>query len=344
VSTMPAAVDGPCSPVFVAGFPRSGTTLLQSLIACHPRIASAPEIHFFSRIYDFGPLWGDLSVDANLRRVVEEMCRLPELLSSDAFDESAVLARAAGTARTYRDLLDAIMTVAAERAGKPRWCEKTPEQRPARIWHLFPEAQVVHVVRDLRDVIGSVGAAPWVHSSARASDIALDWAAFTAAAKHEGLEAGPERFLEIRYEDLARAPRAVMRIVFSFLGEDPDRALIDDPAARRAAIAPGAWWQQRSSDRVEPGQARPWHATLSRFDQARAWAAGGALLTGMGYPPQRRVLAWAGGPLVAGARVRRSWTGWRYSRRARTPERRYQVLADYVQRQMDRAGAAAPPG
>jgi hypothetical protein len=36
--------------VFIVGFPRSGTTLLQSLLMTHPKIYSIPETHFFSRI------------------------------------------------------------------------------------------------------------------------------------------------------------------------------------------------------------------------------------------------------------------------------------------------------
>lgn len=32
---------------FIVGFPRSGTTLLQSLLAAHPQIASFPESYFF---------------------------------------------------------------------------------------------------------------------------------------------------------------------------------------------------------------------------------------------------------------------------------------------------------
>ena len=36
--------------IFVVGCPRSGTTLLQSLIAVHPDVASFPESKFFVRL------------------------------------------------------------------------------------------------------------------------------------------------------------------------------------------------------------------------------------------------------------------------------------------------------
>jgi len=38
----------PESPIFIVGMPRSGTTLLRSLLNQHPRIAIAPETHFLS--------------------------------------------------------------------------------------------------------------------------------------------------------------------------------------------------------------------------------------------------------------------------------------------------------
>ncbi|MEQ8960988.1 MAG: sulfotransferase [Coleofasciculus sp. C2-GNP5-27] len=36
--------------IFLVGCPRSGTTLLQSLLAAHPQIASFPESHFFRHL------------------------------------------------------------------------------------------------------------------------------------------------------------------------------------------------------------------------------------------------------------------------------------------------------
>lgn len=48
------------APIFVVGFPRSGTTLAQSLIGAHPRIAAPLEMHYFSRVVMHRSCWGDL--------------------------------------------------------------------------------------------------------------------------------------------------------------------------------------------------------------------------------------------------------------------------------------------
>ena len=40
--------------IFIVGCPRSGTTLLQSLLAAHPQIHSFPETHFFPNTIEKG--------------------------------------------------------------------------------------------------------------------------------------------------------------------------------------------------------------------------------------------------------------------------------------------------
>src|SRR6516165_11765180 len=38
--------------VFIVGCPRSGTTLLQRLLDCHPQVAVTPETHWIPRWYE----------------------------------------------------------------------------------------------------------------------------------------------------------------------------------------------------------------------------------------------------------------------------------------------------
>src|SRR5579884_827441 len=75
--------QNPSAPIFVVGFQRSGTTLLQALLGAHPRIASPPETYFITRIYHLRDYWGDLRDAARLRRVVEETVHPPIPLLAD---------------------------------------------------------------------------------------------------------------------------------------------------------------------------------------------------------------------------------------------------------------------
>jgi hypothetical protein len=105
-------------------------------------------------------------------------------------------------------------------AGKDRWAEKTPQNIRHLAWILerFPDAVVVHIVRDGRDVVCSMREHPdwrWVGGSWQKAlrprpltRYAQRWLADTAAGM--AWRADP-RYVEIRYEDLVAEPVAVMR-------------------------------------------------------------------------------------------------------------------------------------
>src|SRR4051812_43294899 len=149
-----ATAQTSAAPIFVVGFPRSGTTLTQSLIGAHPQIAAPPEMHYFSRVVLHRWHWGDLSDDAEVRRVVAAAVGTPRL-DNCGFDVDRIVERARSGPRTLGGVLDAIMTDFAVREGKQRWCEKTPLQSARFIWAELPTAQIVHVIRDPRETLAS---------------------------------------------------------------------------------------------------------------------------------------------------------------------------------------------
>ena len=144
----------PDAPIFVVGFPRSGTTLLQGLIGAHPRIAAPPEMHYFVRIVRHPRYWGELSDDGNVRRVIDAAVS-SQKFANCGFDVDRIFERVRHTDRSYGAILDAIMHDFAAHEGKERWCEKTPLQSATFIWAALPDAQVVHVVRDPRESLAS---------------------------------------------------------------------------------------------------------------------------------------------------------------------------------------------
>src|SRR3954447_2480432 len=97
-------------PIFVVGFQGSGTTLLQSLLGGHPRIAAPPELHFLFRIHDLRDFWGDLQDDAQAAAALHELLHAPfGLLDECGFDESALLERFRDADRSYAALLSTVL-------------------------------------------------------------------------------------------------------------------------------------------------------------------------------------------------------------------------------------------
>lgn len=326
-------------PIFVVGFQRSGTTLLQSLLGAHERIAAPPELHFILRVAYFADYFGDLADDHNLRRALHEALNPPlDILSECGFDEDALFERAAAGPRSYAGLFAAIMDDYAERNGKPRWAEKTPSQRPDDIWNLFPDALVVHIVRDPREVVASSLDMPWERR--RPAAIARDLRDFTLETVERGRRAGAAQYLQVRYEDLARQPEAVLRLVCAFVGENYDEGMLD-PARRGRALMPSAGWQAQAAQAIAPVTSK-WRARLSAADRVRVQAIACDLLAPYGYdaPSEsvRRLMP------LARAEVRlRSLipSALAQVRRPKTPEARYRAVRQLMQSAADGVEAAA---
>ncbi|HXE52953.1 MAG TPA: sulfotransferase [Tepidisphaeraceae bacterium] len=49
LATLPRATHGNCRPVFIVGMPRSGTSLVEQILACHPQVYAAGELDALSR-------------------------------------------------------------------------------------------------------------------------------------------------------------------------------------------------------------------------------------------------------------------------------------------------------
>lgn len=132
--------------IFLVGAPRSGTTILQSLLAAHPEVISFPESKFFHYLlYDqfAGKLPGRM--EAFFRDEIQR----PELLQG--FDDSqTVEAKASWFVR----VLDGL---AAEQK-KSIWLEKTPEHIYFidDIERFLPDAKFIHILRNGMDTIASM--------------------------------------------------------------------------------------------------------------------------------------------------------------------------------------------
>jgi hypothetical protein len=236
--------------------------------------------------------------------------------------------------RTYAGLLDAVLSDLAERNGKARWCEKTPGQRASSVYRMFPDAQVVHLVRDPRAVVASGLEVPYEVRTAR--ELATEWRRFTLANVRVGTEAGPGGFLQVRYEDLVRGPDDVLRLVCAFLGEDFSPAMVSaDQRQRASAVTVMAPWQSGALDAVSDAGLDRWRRSLDPRQRARVAAVVRRELPVLGYgsPPWRVVSRGAAlNALDVRSRARTAMALRRARARMRTPADRrrevHRMLAD----------------
>lgn len=230
--TMPAPIR---SRIFVVGCPRSGTTLVQSLLAAHPRLASFPESHFFSAILPLTPPKADEPLRAFLAGA-----GLPPPSAPPATT----------TAKRVRQFIGILDRAAADR-GYDGWVEKTP----IHLHHIdtitrhLPDARFVHVLRAGAPTISSLyrathehpehwdGARSWRQCGERwIGDVVL------SLARH-----GDDGHHLLRYEDLIAAPEAVLQDVCAFVGVDYAPAMLRDHAEVAGELVLGhERWKRRA--------------------------------------------------------------------------------------------------
>jgi hypothetical protein len=138
--------------------------------------------------------------------------------------------------RAVAAFLDSFYTPCQTNKGAHRWVEKTPRNilRIDYLFRLFPDAQFIHMIRDPRDTLCSM--------KQKAATEKPKWVRYTAAFTapewvrciHAGLpwRERPERYMEVRYEQLVRDPKAEMQRVLAFLGEPWCHAVLDASADR----------------------------------------------------------------------------------------------------------------
>jgi hypothetical protein len=185
---------------------KSGTSLLRAMLGQHSRIATGLETQWFE--LPTPPL--------SSAGGVEHVSRIARLLGFGAEE----LLKLVCTADTPEALLQVVMDSFAAAHGKPRWAEKTPGNvaHMTRITAFWPDARILHVIRDPRDVYASHVAAGKTRS---AHDFVRRWSQIMEAAeaqKHQLAGLG-DNYLELRYEQLVHDPGKVMKTVVSFLDE-----------------------------------------------------------------------------------------------------------------------------
>jgi tetratricopeptide (TPR) repeat protein len=207
-------------PVFVVGLPRSGTTLVEQIMASHPLVAGAGELPDIPDI--IRRLDGDAPHPA-----------------PDDWDPAAVRREAAA-------YLDRLRTIGGDAV---RVINKTPGNLRflGHIATLFPNARVVVCRRDPRDV----GLSCFFQSF---KDPRMAWSFDQVAIATQAQEAErlldhwrlvrPLRMLEVGYEDLVANLETEGRRLIDFLGLDWDPACLDFHRTDRP-VATASLWQVR---------------------------------------------------------------------------------------------------
>ncbi len=210
-------------PVFVLGFPRSGTTLVEQMLSAHPRIAAGDELS----------LIGDIS--GILPRLFESPLGYPEALA-----ELWMADHADGLDELRDHYLRKVRQLGVLRKpGATRFTDKMPlnEMHLGLIALLFPEAPLLHVLRHPLDVVLSVFSNDLTHGffcAYQLETVASHYVLVMDLVEHYRREM-TLRYLPVRYEGIVDDQEASLRRMLAFIGEDFDASCLEFHENRRFA-------------------------------------------------------------------------------------------------------------
>jgi hypothetical protein len=256
-STYPKGVSRPGqydTVFFLVGEMRSGTSWLRRTLSAHPEVACGHEASFFGRDYDHeeipvypGPV-SSLTRALALSDDFRIWHKLPWNRWTDGYEEDL--------RNLTRLSIDYFLSKEVARTGKRVVGDKSPQHTVCldEIHEIYPDARIVHIIRDGRDVAVSAMHHWWrlaqdqaeglfeltpeeleirdaylenregflasgrsIFTEKRLGQLARRWSHRVSEARRYGAALYGDRYLEIRYEDLLRDPSDNLRRVFELL-------------------------------------------------------------------------------------------------------------------------------
>lgn len=213
--------------IFIFGCPRSGTSLLARMLNNHPHIGIPLESHIFSNFYNFSHLYGDLSLESNRKQLVSDILK-SERIACDwesIPDYSKVLSFI--KKNDFGGVFEAILSCWAEDQQKILWAEKTPQHlywwRP--IFKYFPDAKVIYILRDGRDVCCSLLNTHFGPTNVYKA--AWYWRNYLEQFEKMEEKIPNDQIQKVYYEDLLEKPDHILSEVCEFLGETFQTEMLD---------------------------------------------------------------------------------------------------------------------
>jgi Sulfotransferase family len=287
---------------FVVGVGRSGTTLLRLMLDAHPELAIPPETHFINPFIQasgrirFGPR---IACNALVR---DERRRWRDF----GLDEADLLERfEAIEPFNTSDALRAFYRLYADKHGKSRWGDKTPDyvRKMKKIRNTLPEARFIHVIRDGRDAGLSQNARVRKRGKEPMPprEMARRWRKRIIKSREDAAEIAAGEYLEVRYEDLVADTEAVLRRVCELIELEFEPAMLTyhERASERLQEMAGALPakkgrpEREAGERVaahamttkppDPERLAVWKREMSEAENAEFEQAAGYLLDELGY-------------------------------------------------------------
>lgn len=256
--------------VFIVGSPRSGTTLLQSILASHSEYFSAPETSFFSRIIPSlgiaysNPTHSITKCDA---RAIEADFKL---MTGIDIEIASSLSSEQQIRRTFEKVLQCFNA-----NEKKNWIEKTTLHAISMlaIRRFYANAKFIHIIRDPVDAVSSmVNMRPTSVSDSRIGYIssyraqANLWKLCVLSALQYPDQ---ENVIHIFYEDLVLHPDTELKRICDFLNVSVEPGMLESfhqTAQNLLSEEHCPWQKQNLRPGIAPDAVHKWRRKTSQYN------------------------------------------------------------------------------
>ena len=209
-------------PIFIVGFPRSGTTMIEQTLSAHPQISAGDELPIVNELTGLIP------------RMLMSPLAYPEALAELWLGDQA---------EALDNLRDYYLQRARQLGACPRGARWFTDKMPLNETHLgligliFPEAPVIHLLRHPLDVVLSVFSNHLTHGfycAYELTGVARHYVLIMDLVEHYRREMAL-KYLAVRYEDVIDRQEETLRKMLAFVGAPYDRRCLDFQDNRRYA-------------------------------------------------------------------------------------------------------------
>jgi Sulfotransferase family len=256
-------------PIFVVGSPRSGTTMLQLMLHAHPRIAIPPETRFLLAGYKRRGEWGDLREAPNRERLAAWITRGKGTNFRDLdLDPDAVAAEIVAGPPTLGSAIGIVFRAYARKFDKPRWGDKRPAYllNIGKLLHMFPDAQIINIIRDGRDCVASLKEQPWHRGGI--NEAISTWCRGSDAGRRALRTLPPDTYHQVYYESLVQDPVGQMTAICDFLGEEYHADMAGPSTMAAVAVPKRKVWHELTHGDVTTQRVGSFVERLGREDLA----------------------------------------------------------------------------
>jgi hypothetical protein len=315
--------------------------MLALMIHAHPRLAMPPESRFVISAWRKRNRFGDLQTEEQRMALVELMTRKGSKIKDLGLKPAEAKQLILDAPPTLGSAFGVVFREFANSHGKARWGDKRPAYHLEVdvLLRLFPDAQIVHIIRDGRANVASLKRMGWWPYDSIGSMAAWSMSEYCMRRNKKRLPA--DTFHVVRYESLVSDPRKVLGELCDFLEEDFHEAMLE-PHRVTGVVPERKHWHENLKSSVNTSKVESWRTGLEPWELGlmetvlrRKLKRNGYEISGAGKRPgPRLVRRYAKIASEMRSAVRKRWAAEAREDKTRT----HPVAAQLTSRQLEIAG------